>query len=143
MSTFATSMDIEAPAKRVWSVMSDVERWPEWTPSVRRVRRVDSGPLRAGSRAWVRQPNLPPALWKVTELVEGSGFTWVTRSPGVLVTARHEVAPTERGTRATLSIAYSGALAFVVVWLTRSINDRYLAMEAAGLKRRSEEHAAA
>jgi hypothetical protein len=37
-----------------------------------------------------------------------------------------------------LSIAYAGSLGPVVAWLTLGINDRYLGLEAAGLKRRSE-----
>ncbi len=136
---FSISIDIGAPPERVWAVVSDVERWPEWTPSVKKVQRLDSGPLGPGSRARVRQPRLLPATWVVTELSRGHSFTWVTASPGVRVTARHSVYAAAAGTRATLSVAFSGFLAPVVAWLTRRLNNRYLQLEAGGLKRRAEQ----
>lgn len=137
MSRFSTTVDIAAPPERVWAVIADVGRWPEWTPSVTRVERLDDGPLAIGSRARVRQPKLLPAVWEVTELSEGQGFTWVTRSPGVLVAARHSVEPAPGGARATLSVEFSGILAALVARLTRGLNERYLALEAEGLRRAS------
>jgi hypothetical protein len=86
----------------------------------------------------VRQPKLPPAFWQVKVLDPGRSFTWVSKGPGMIVTARHSVEPTSRGSRATLSIAYDGLLAPLLLWLTRDVNEPYLAMEAQGLKRRSE-----
>lgn len=138
MTEFRTSVEIAAPPAAVWPVMKDVERWHEWTASITGIRVTQGGPLRVGSRAWVRQPKLPPARWEVTELEEGRQFTWVSRAPGILVTARHAVEPAGAGTRATLSIHYGGPLGPLLARLTRSVNDRYLALEAAGLKRRSE-----
>jgi Polyketide cyclase / dehydrase and lipid transport len=123
----------------VVAVLSDVERWPEWTPSVRSIQRLDGGPLASGKKARICQPKLPPADCQVTALHEGSSFTWVTRSPGLSVTARHEVKRSEGGSRATLSVQFEGGLGPLVGWLTRGLNDRYLKLEAAGLKRRSEE----
>ena len=137
MTDFQITVDIAAPADRVWAVMADVERWPEWTPSVTRIQRLDPGPLGVGSRARIRQPGLPPATWKVSELVEGRSFTWVTRSPGVRVTAKHGLEPMAGGTRATLSLRFSGLLGALVARVTRRINERYLALEAKGLSERS------
>lgn len=138
MTQFSITVDIHAPPDRVWAVMSDIERWPEWTPTVASTQRVDRGPLAVGSRARIRQPKLPPAVWQVTELDEGKGFTWVTRSPGVRVTARHWVEANGGGSRATLSIQYAGVLGPLVARLTRGLNERYLALEARGLRQRSE-----
>lgn len=139
---FKISVDIEAPPARVWAVMSDVERWPEWTESVRSVKRLDKGPFIVGSRARVFQPRLAPAVFEVTELAEGRYFTWVTRSFGVSATAKHSVESMNKGTRATLSIDFQGALSRLMVPLMRKLIEHYLDLEAAGLKRRSEEAAA-
>ncbi len=138
---FSIGVDIAAPPDRVWAVMSDIEKWHEWTASITSVRRTDHGPLRPGGRAWVRQPKFPPALWTVTE-VGATSFTWVSRAPGMVVTARHAVEPVGNGSRATLSLNFAGVLGPLFGRLTRRINDRYLAMEAAGLKRRTEQPAA-
>ena len=139
MTFFSITVDIRATPQRVWAVLSDVEGWPDWTASVRRVERLDAGPLAVGSRARIRQPKLLPAVWRITRIEKGSAFTWVTRSPGLLVTAHHVVERAPDGSRVTLSIRFNGLLAPLVAWLTRRLNNRYLALEGAGLKRRSEE----
>jgi uncharacterized protein YndB with AHSA1/START domain len=138
---FDISVDIAAPPDVVWAVVSDAERWHEWTPSVRSIRLLDQGPLKIGSRAMIRQPRFPAALWKVTALEPGRSFTWKTGAPGMRVYARHSVAPAEGGSRADLHLHYEGAVGRLLAWLTRDITNRYLGFEASGLKKRSEERA--
>ena len=142
MREFSISIDIAAPPAVVWSVMSDVERWHEWTASITSVTRLDPGPLAIGARAHVRQPKLRPADFVVTELEPGTQFTWITKSPGVVATARHSVEPIAGGTRARLSVRFDGLLSAAIAWAFGRLTDEYLALEAAGLKRRSEERAA-
>lgn len=137
--TFQISIDIAARAEIVWSVIVDGERWHEWTPSVRSIKLLDKGPLRLGTRALVRQPKLPPAVWTVIELEAGRSFTWKSGAPGMWVFACHSVVPIDRGARATLSIRFEGFVGRLLGRMTSGINDRYLHLEAAGLKRRSEE----
>jgi len=137
---FEITVDVAAPPDVVWSVMSDAERWHEWTPSVRSIRILDK-PLRIGSRALIRQPRFPPALWKVTALEPGRSFTWKSGVPGMWVYARHSVAPAQGGSRAHLHLHYEGALGALLARMTRDITNRYLGLEAAGLKKRSEERA--
>lgn len=145
MRTFRITSEIDAPAERVWQVMTDIERWHEWTPSITGIRRLDAGPLAPGSRVVIRQPRLPPAKWTVTALEPGRSFTWVSVGPGLRVVARHQVAGVERAgpsdadSRATLSVELQGILASVWGRLTGGITKRYIGLEARGLKARSED----
>ncbi len=135
---FEVSVDIQAPPARVWQVMADVERWHEWTASIRRIEYKRGGSLAPGATAMVRQPRLPPAVWKVTDVKPGASFTWVSRGPGVTTVGTHSVEPLGTGTRARLSLEYTGLLGPIFARIFRRITNEYLALERAGLKRRSE-----
>jgi energy-coupling factor transporter transmembrane protein EcfT len=52
--------------------------------------------------------------------------------------ASHWVEETGNTSRATLSIRFSGLLGPLFARLTRNLNDRYLALEAKGLRESSE-----
>lgn len=43
-----TQVDIDAPASKVWALISDFRRMPEWSPQCRWMKPF--GPLRAGTR---------------------------------------------------------------------------------------------
>src|SRR5262249_43332640 len=141
LRTFSITIDIAAPADRVWQVMADVERWHEWTPSVIEVKRLDAGPLAVGSVAVIRQPKLPAALWKGTALEPNRGFTWINRSPGLRLVARHAAEPLGVGSRATLTLEMRGLFGGLFGRLSRSTTQKYLEWEARGLKARSEQPA--
>ena len=142
---FSITTEVDAPPNVVFEVLSDVDRWPEWTPTVTRVERLDdaSAPFALGTRVRIVQPRVPPAEWTVTAFEPGKGFRFVSRSPGATVDADHWIEPLEPGNRSrvTLSVTFGGFLGSAIGWMMRSLNKRYLAEEAAGLKRRSEERA--
>lgn len=132
------SLSIEAPTDKVFAVLKDVERWPEWTPTMLAVKRLDSGPFTIGSITQVRQPKLRPAVWQVTEIEEGRNFTWMARPPGLRMTAEHRVEPHAGGSRVTLSFEMSGLLAPLLSVLYGKLIDEYVSTEAQGLKKRCE-----
>ena len=135
------TVDISAPPEVVWAVLSDVESWPTWTASITSVRLLGPDPLQVGSRVRSKQPRLPASVWIVSELVEGERFIWTATGPGVHTRASHRVVRTSDGSRATLSIDQAGVLGRLVGRLFGGLTRRYVAMEAAGLKQRSEESA--
>jgi carbon monoxide dehydrogenase subunit G len=135
--TYRVVTDIHAAPDRVLAILCDVERWPEWTSTMTSVHRLDPGAFRVGCRAHVRQPKLKPAVWRVTEL-DARHFTWTTSGPGIRMTARHDVEPHGAGSRVTLSIEFSGLLAWLAARVAGDLTQHYIAIEAEGLKRRSE-----
>jgi uncharacterized membrane protein len=134
-----TSIDVAASPDRVWEVLVDVERWPEWTDSVSSVRLLDAGPLAVGSRVEISQPRIPTGRYTVTALEPGSAFTWEQRQPGSTVSAHHQCAALPDGvTRVELRVVMTGPVGGAVGWLYRTLTTRYLGMEVAGLKARAE-----
>ena len=133
------SVDVAAPPDRVWAAMADVGRWPEWTASVTRVERLDLAPFGVGSRARVRQPGFPAAVWTVTALEPGRSFEWRSTVPGLTSVGGHRVDPAgDSASRVTLAVTWSGPLAPVIRLLAGKRSRRYVELEAQGLKRRSE-----
>lgn len=138
MRQFTISTDVAASTERVWQVMTDTERWHEWTPSITSIKRVGDGPFAVGGRAVIRQPKFPPAVWTITSVEPGRSFTWVSVGPGFRAVGTHSVEAHGTGSRATLSLDLEGPLAGVWGRLTRGITERYIGFEAKGLKLRSE-----
>jgi hypothetical protein len=79
-------------------------------------------------------------IWQVTEIEPGSSWTWVQRSPGVRVTARHYVSAQPGGrTLVRQQLDQGGLLGALVGRLMVKKTKRFLELEAKGLKARSEQ----
>jgi ligand-binding SRPBCC domain-containing protein len=134
------SIEIDASPQFVWDVFVAVERWPEWTASVKRIVPLDGAGVEVGRRFEIKQPRLPNLTWKVTEVDPGVSWTWCQQSPGATTCASHQVVA--HGTERTLvrqRIHQRGPVGVMVGALMRRLTKRYLELEARGLKTRSEE----
>ncbi|MGH3171483.1 MAG: SRPBCC family protein [Trebonia sp.] len=129
---------VNASPEDVWRLFADVERWPEMTKSIREVRRLDSGPLRVGSEAIVKQPRLPRARWRVTELRPGRSFTWVTSAGGMTTAGDHVVEADGEGSVITLGLREHGALVPLMNVFVGGLSRRYLSMEMEGFRQTAE-----
>src|SRR5207344_741164 len=91
------SITINAPIDVVWSVFTDVERWPTWASSFTSVELIN-GPMRLGARARIRQPRLLTVVWEVTKWEPGRSWTWTAIGPGARTEAYHNLTASGRGT---------------------------------------------
>jgi uncharacterized membrane protein len=135
-------MQIEAPPSTVWGVTVDIERWPEWTPNFKKIRRLEEGPFGGSSTALIQQPGLPEAKWVVTQFKPGEEFSWETRVLGMRMIGTHAMYPAGTGTQSVLRIELSGTVATLLSQFLRYAARRSLARENAGLKVRCEALAA-
>lgn len=134
------SVEIDAPASVVWGVFADVERWPEWTASVRRIVARDGPGIEVGKWFEIKQPRLPKLAWEVTDVVPGISWTWRQQSSGGTTYAFHEVLPLSPD-RALVRqrIDQRGPVGVAIGVLMRRLTKRYLTLEAQGLKEYSEQ----
>jgi uncharacterized membrane protein len=128
------SATVGAPPAVVYQLFTDIERWPELSESTRSVRRLDSGPLRVGSEAILKQPRLPSARWRVTELEPDRAFVWETRNGGVTTVGEHRVEPDGPGSKITIMLRTHGPLAGVLDMLVAGLARRHVAMELEGFR---------
>ena len=137
---YEQTIEIAAPPDIVWRVLSDVERWPEWTRSERSATLDGGGPLAVGSRAKLGVAGSPmPSIWDVTALIDGQSFVWENSQPGLRNVAGHYIEPSGAGSRVRLTIDMSGVLSVIMRPYLAYVTRRNVAWEAEGLKRRSEE----
>lgn len=130
---------IDASPARVWTSLTDVEHWPQWTPSMTSVIRLGERPLGVGSQVRITQPKLGTLLWTVTELTEGQSFVWQATRPGLRLVAGHYVAATgPDAANLTLTVQQRGLLGRALEPLTRKMAGRAVQLEAQGHKRAAE-----
>ena len=148
MPTYEYTLTIDAPRRRVWDLVSDVEGWPEITASTTSVEALDEkapdgGALAVGKRFALVQPRLRKAVWTVTELRPGAGFSWESKAPGAVIRADHLLQDEDGGTRLTLVVVQTGPLAGLIGLLFGGLTRKYTTMEAHGFKARAEAAAGA
>ena len=107
-----------APPESAWRVLTDLDAWPRWGPSVQRAELDGGGPLALGSRGRVWTPVGLSLPFVVTEFERGREWAW--HVAGVPAT-RHSVAPDGDGCRVTFGVP---------IWAPA-----YLAVCAVALKR--------
>ena len=126
------------PVSQAWLVLSDVEMWPSWTPTMDAVTILDGAWLTVGARVAIEQPGLRDATWTVTSYTPGCEFTWEARHPGVLVRAMHKLEPTANGCTFSQVLEFEGLLSGLIAFRLGSLTRQYMQEEAEGFRRRCE-----
>lgn len=136
--SIAHDLHVAADVQRVWSLTTDVERWPSLTPTISEVTRLDDGPLRVGSAARLSQPRLRPATWTVTTLAPPHRFVWETGGRRLRMLAEHVVEAEGAGCRNTLRLRLEGPAAVALGGVGRPVVRQALATENDGFRRAAE-----
>lgn len=132
------SIDIAAPVERVWELTMDVESWPNLTPTITLIERLEPGPLTVGAMARIKQPGQRARIWTVTALEPNQRFSWATRVMGMKMTGGHYLAVTTGGTTNTLTLDVEGPLSPVLGRLLRRPFLKSIQAENEGFKRAAE-----
>jgi uncharacterized membrane protein len=136
---FEESIDIDAQQERVWEVLSDLEAWPRRIETVDVVELLTPAPMSKGSRVRLKQPKLPEGIWDITVWDAPSYFEWRQKSGGITSVAGHRVEMLEEGrSRLTLSLDMRGPLIPVIGLFYKGLTNRYMTIEAQGMKRAAE-----
>jgi len=134
---FESSIDIDAPAERVWALVDKLEEWSQWMPSIKKIERVSQGPLRAGSqlRVTAKVSGLTvKLLMTITEFVQERNVVLEGKALGTRLTRFYTLEPVDGKTKVTIGGDVSGALA----WLARRGGQKVSAEIALAVKTRIE-----
>ena len=135
---FEQSIDVDARQQRVWEVLTDLERWPQRIETVDVVELLTPAPVGEGSRVRLKQPKLPEGTWEVTVWDAPSYFEFRQKSGGITNVAGHRVEALEGGrSRLTLTLDMRGLLVPVALFY-KGLTNRYMTIEAQGMKRAAE-----
>ena len=136
---FEKSIDIDASQQRVWDVLSALEAWPEHIETVDTVELLTPAPITKGSRVRLRQPKLPESTWDITVWDAPSYFEWTQKTTGTTTVAGHRVGALAEGrARLTLTLDMRGLLIPIMARLYGDLINRYMNLEAEGMKRAAE-----
>jgi carbon monoxide dehydrogenase subunit G len=115
---FENSIDINAPAEKVWALIDRLEEWPQWMPSIKKIERLSNGPLTVGSQLSVtaKVSRLTvKLLMTITKFVPGRTVVLNGKALGTKLTRFYTLEPVNGKTKVTIGGDVSGALA----WLAR------------------------
>ena len=136
---FEKAVDIDAPAQRVWEVLSDLEGWPRRIGTVESVELLTPPPVTKGSRVRLKETKLPEGTWDVTDWDPPTYFEFRQESRGMTSVVGHRVETiVDERSRLTLRLDMRGLLIPIVALFSRGMTDRHLTGEAEDIKQASE-----
>ena len=113
---FSASVEINASPEKTWSLLKNIEEWPKWVPSLKKIEKVSGEPLGKGSKVLVVAKSLIKVnlLMTVTEFVAGQRVVMEGRVLGVRMVRFYELEPVSGRARLTAGGEVTGLLSFLV-----------------------------
>ena len=136
---FEKSVEINASQQRVWELLTDLEAWPQRIETVDTVELLTPAPMTKGSRVRLKQPKLGEGTWDITVWEAPTYFEWTQKTAGITSVAGHRVEALGDGrVRLTLKLDMRGLLVPVIALFYKGLTNRYMNLEAEGMKRAAE-----
>ena len=113
---FESTIDINAPTKKVWALIDKLEEWPQWMPSIKKIERISKGPLTVGSQLSVtaKVSGLTVRLlMTIIKFVPERSVVMQGKALGTKLTRFYILEPVNGKTKATIGGDVSGALAWL------------------------------
>lgn len=111
------SVRFDHPLERVWPYASEPEKWLEYTPALMERTRIDSGPIRPGSR-WRSVDRVGPVRVEFTdELVELEPYRRVVWKQSPPWNSRGELTMERQGGGTILHVDFEGRPSGRIGWL--------------------------
>ena len=113
---FESSIEVDAPVSKVWTLIDKLEEWPRWMPSIKKIERLSKGPLTVGSQLCVtaRVSGLTlRLLMTITKFVPERHVVLEGKALGTKLTRFYALEPASGRTKVTIGGDVSGALAWV------------------------------
>ncbi len=114
---FSAATEINAPVGRVWALVNEIEDWPKWIPSLKKIEKLSDGPLGKGSRVLVVAKSIIKVnlFMSITEFIPQQRVVMEGRVLGVRMTRFYELSPVNKNkTRLAAGGQVTGLLAFLV-----------------------------
>ena len=114
---FSASVEINTTSEKAWALVKNVEEWPSWIPSLKKIEKVTKGPMDVGSRVLVVAKSLITVnlLMTITEFVPGRRVVMEGKVLGMKMTRYYELEPVAQNkAKLTAGGEVSGLLAFLV-----------------------------
>ncbi|MBM3156681.1 MAG: hypothetical protein FJ004_05290 [Chloroflexi bacterium] len=114
---FSASSEIDASPEKTWSLLKNIEEWPQWVPSLKKVEKVSGEPLGKGSQVRVVAKSLIKVnlLMTVTEFAAGQRVVMEGKVLGVRMTRYYTLeSVAQNKAKLTAGGEVKGQLAFLV-----------------------------
>ena len=122
---FGSTVEINAPAEKIWAMFDNPEEWHQWIPSIKKIERVSKGPLAVGSQVCViaRAGITFKLLMTITEFIPGRCVFMQGEILGTKLIRFYTLEPMGQKTRVTAGGEVSGLLAWLVRQGGQSLSD--------------------
>lgn len=104
---FEYAIETSAAPDVIWTLLRDVERWPQWNAGVEKIE--IKGPFAAGTLFVMMAPGQDPITSRLVEVQDGKSFLDETRLGELRIFVDHRIEPLAAGrTRIVFSVEAFG-----------------------------------